>query len=138
MRSPSIKTLCATFRLTPEQAGLIKRLAKATDNADKLREIIEAECPGTEAYVRSMYSDPYNSHMWRVTVALHAMDRILGTYGVEGLGPLPSNFQDGPPYEYLNMGDTYDTTLVYVRDTDTLRIACWGDIAERHPNWSEQ
>ena len=79
-----------------------------------------------------MYSDPYNSHMWRVTVALHAIDKIMGTYGVEPLGPVGTS---GPPYEYLNTGDSYGTTLIYRKSTDNLFIGDWGSIAERHPNW---
>jgi hypothetical protein len=133
MRSPSVKTLTEAFRdLSATDARLIKRIAKATDAPEALRKLIDERCPKTADYVRSMYSDPYNSHMWRVTVALHAVNGILGTHGVEGLGPEVSGIAP-PPYEYLNAGDTYATTLIYTRKTDTLRVGCWGDIAERFP-----
>jgi hypothetical protein len=42
---------------------------------------------------------------------------------------------DKNTYEYLNTGDTYGTTLIYRRKTDTLSIGNWGDVAERHPSW---
>jgi hypothetical protein len=134
MRAPSVQTLLAHFRdLTKKDANLIRRLAHEVDMPDKLADTVERFCPKTQAYVRSMYSDPYNSHMWRVTVALYAMDHILGTHGVEGLGPQGS--MKAPPYEYLNAGDTYNTTLIYRRKTDTLSVGTWGDIAEKHPSW---
>jgi hypothetical protein len=141
MRAPSQKALLERFRdLTPEDAKLIRTLAKAVDEdipghfADPLRDLVEDHTPDTAKYVRSMYSDPYDSHIWRVTVALHATNEIMGTYGVEGLGP-DIGGPTPPPYEYLNTGDTYATTLIYRRRDNSLNIGSWGDIAERHPNW---
>jgi hypothetical protein len=123
-----------TFRLDSEQANLIRKLAKNTDEPEKLSELVEAYCPATVQYVHRMHSSPWDSHMWRVTVALHAMNEIMAMYGVEGLGPT-SGPSYAPPYEYLNAGDTYNTTLIYRRSTDTLSIGTWGDIAEKHPSW---
>ena len=65
--------------------------------------------------------------------ALREMDKILDTHGVEAL--LPLNYYKSAPYEYLNAGDAYATTLIYTRATNTLRIGCWGDIVEAHPEW---
>lgn len=134
MRMPSSKRLQEALRLTAEQAKLVRAIGHAADDEDVLPTIIEGSVPETAAYVRSMHSDPYRSHMWRVTVALHAMNVIIGTHGVEPLGP-PSGGSYAPPYEYLNTGDTYGTTLIYRRRTDTVSIGDWGSIAERHPNW---
>lgn len=137
MRCPSTDRLVATFRdLDRKGANLIRRLAHAVDDRARLESIIARECPDTHAYARRCYSDPFDSHMWRVTMALHAIDRVLGTHGVESLGPV--SMREGPPYEYCNAGDTYATTLVYTRATDTLRIACWGDIVERDPRLQDR
>jgi hypothetical protein len=134
MRAPSTNALVATFRdLDRKGANLIRALAHATDDREALATLIEKRCPKTHEYARRCYNDPYNSHMWRVTMALHAIDIVLGTYGVEPLGTVYA--RTGPPYEYCNTGDTYATTLIYTRATDTLRIGCWGDIAERHQEW---
>lgn len=131
MRCPTIPTLMKHFPLTRAEAAKIRKLAKLADDGDKLAEFIEAECPETQAYVRQCYNDPFDSHTWRVTMALHAIDRVLGTLGVEPLGEV--NVRNGPPYEFCNTGDTYATTLIYKRDTDTLFIGNWGDLVERHP-----
>lgn len=137
MRCPSATKLIDTFRdLDRKQANLIRRLAHACDHGDLLAVLIERECPETHAYVRSLYSSPYRSQIWRVTVVMHAIDRVLGTYGVEGLGPQRSG-DYAPAYEYCNAGDTYSTTLIYTRDTDTIRIGCWGDIVEKHDTKGE-
>jgi len=134
MRAPNSKNLQERLGLTPEQARLVRALAHACDDGEVLCALVEASVPKTAGYVRSMHSDPYHSQIWRVTVALHAMDQVVGTFGVEGLGPARGG-DYAPPYEYLNTGDTYGTTLLYRRKTDTLTIGSWGDIAERHPSW---
>lgn len=135
MRSPSIQRLLAEFpRLSRGEANLIKQLASAVDNPDALSQLVDNYLPKTARYVRSLYSDPYNSRMWRRTVALEAMDEIMGTHGVEALGPNVGG-PNPPPYEYLNTGDSYAATLVYTRKTDTLSIGDWASIVERHPNW---
>jgi hypothetical protein len=134
MKTPSSASLQKWLKLSAEQAALIRSIGKAANDSEKLRSIINANVPETENYVRQMHSDPYRSQMWRVTVALHAMNEIAGTHGVEALGP-----NDGgnyaAPYEYLNTGDSYAATLIYNRKSDTLSIGSWGDIVEKHPDW---
>jgi hypothetical protein len=127
-----------TFRnLSAADARLIKRIAKAHDERDQLATLIEKCCPETQSYVRSLHSDPYRSGIWRTTVALHAINVLVDGHGIEGLGE-PRGGDYAPPYEYINMGDTYAATLVYKRDTDTLSIGSWGDIAESLPSQEEQ
>lgn len=131
MRSPSVKRLISELKLDSKQANLIKKLAAACDDRDDLRELIEARCPNTHAYATRCYNDPYDSHMWRVTMALHAMNDCCRLHGVESLKPDEDSSMAPPPYEYLNTGDTYALTLIYKRKTDTLMLGSWGDIAER-------
>ena len=137
MQCPSVKKLLEAFpmHLDEGKAKLIRKLAHSVDDADQLRQIIDTQCPKTAQYVRSLYNSPYSSHIWRVTVALYAIDVILDTCGVEALGPGDPGEGYAPPYEYLNAGDPYLRTLIYCRKSDRLFIGCWGDIAEKHPNW---
>lgn len=51
----------------------------------------------------------------------------LGTFGVEYI-PQGHN-RRSPEIEYLNAGDTYAATLLYVNGR--FRVGCWGDIVER-------
>lgn len=134
MRAPSVKTLTAEFRTSPENAKLVRLLAAAADDGEKLKKLVDARVPATASYVHSMYSDPYRSRLWRTTVALHAMNEVLEMSGVEGLGP-PRSGDYAPPYEYLNAGDPYSGTLIYDRDGDRLFVGSWGDVVEKHPEW---
>jgi hypothetical protein len=134
MKAPSAKALLSAFRLSAEDAKLIRALAAAAADGEKLKALVDKRVPGTEIYVRSLHSDPYYSRLWRNTVALHAMDKIMGTHGVEGLGPQRRG-DYAPAYEYLNTGDTYAATLIYDRDRDRLFVGNWGDLVERHPEW---
>jgi hypothetical protein len=51
----------------------------------------------------------------------------LGTFGVEHQ-PAGSN-RLSPSFDYLNAGDSYELTLIYIRGR--FRVGCWGDIVER-------
>ncbi len=133
MKSPSLKRLIETFKLDVEQAKLIKQIAVATDDGEALRKLIDDKCPETARYAGRCYHDPFRSQMWRVTMALHAIDKIVGTCGVEALGEGRHSEGYAPPWEYLNTGDSYGTTLIYSRDSDNLYIGCWATIAERLP-----
>ena len=55
-----------------------------------------------------------------------AIDKILGTYGVEHLG-----YSKRTKHEvyYCNAGDTYATTILFIGPH--LRVGCWGDLMER-------
>lgn len=130
MRFPTKKRLKAAFpSLTDEKIALMRKLAHAVDASYALGELIREQCPQTEAYRRQCYNDPLATRMWRRTLVLHALDTIMETYGVESLGE-GEHPTYAPPYEYLNAGDTYATTLVYHRDADAVRISCWGDLVE--------
>lgn len=138
IRSPSVKRLCATFELTREQAQLIKRLCALRDDRNALEVLVSRECPDTDSYTRDCYRSVYESHMWRTTIVLHAIDHILGTCGVEALGDTEPRAGYAPEYEYCNTGDAYASTLIYRRASDNLFIGSWATIVERMPrSWSE-
>lgn len=127
MRMPSMKRLVSDLNLSIEDAHFIRAIGHAVDRADALKVVLDTD-PRTAPLARDV--DGTLNAMWRRTYALRAMNAILGTHGVEGIGGHDTPFS-GPPYEYLNAGDTYATTLIWTRATDTIRIGCWGDIAER-------
>lgn len=130
MRCPSEKRLQSYLHLTKAQAKAVRKLAAAEKTEEDLRALIEKAHPKTAAYVARMHSSPYRSPIWRVTIALDAINHVMDGYGVEslGTGPGPSY---APPYEFISMGDTYATTLIYKRATNTLSIGSWGDVVER-------
>lgn len=54
-------------------------------------------------------------------------------FGVEGFCDKTSGKHG---ITYINMGDTYDTTLLFYADSEQFRIGNWGDIVEAHPSWA--
>lgn len=135
MRCPSVSRLTAAFPHTLAKG--IRHLCQLADKPEELRDLIETIHLVTAAYMQKCHSDPMRSRMWRRMMILHAIDVLMDGNGVEALGPNVGG-PNPPPFEYINMGDPYVATLIYTRETDTLRIGCWGDIVERHErrNWS--
>lgn len=87
----------------------------------------------TAASIRKLMEDAESkgydfAHPHRAAkIAMNKIDSILGGYGV---GFIPSG--DGarsPSIRYVNLGDTYDCTVLFVRGQ--FRVGSWGDIVER-------
>lgn len=57
---------------------------------------------------------------------LQAADGMMDGNGVERIPGRPGLM-------YVNMGDTYDTTLIYDYKTDRFVVSSWGDLVERQP-----
>jgi len=58
---------------------------------------------------------------------LQAADKMMDGNGVERISGV------GGGLMYVNMGDTYDTTLIYDYKTNRFVVSSWGDIVERQP-----
>jgi len=59
---------------------------------------------------------------------LEAISDVLGGFGAEGV---PEGRGRSPAFDYVNMGDTYQTTILYFPDRAVWRVGCWGDVVER-------
>lgn len=131
MRCPSTERLQTILKLSATQAKKIREIAKAASSESELRALIERAHPKTAAYVRSMRSDPYDGGMWQTTVALDAINNVMEGNGVADFGAEGSwRHSEGPPREYISMGDMYLTTLIYTRATDSLSIGNPGKLVE--------
>ena len=58
---------------------------------------------------------------------LQTADKMMNGNGVERISGM------GGGLMYVNMGDTYDTTLIYDYKTNRFVVSSWGDIVERQP-----
>ena len=85
--------------------------------------------PATYKWVRSWRSYSRN---WQseVEVRMSMLNELIGGSGVESLSE-DQGFQAWPDYSYINMGDTYTTTIMFNYDTQKFFISDWGTIAER-------
>ena len=75
------------------------------------------------AMYQHMHSIPSESGM----DVMHRINEIIGAEGVEYI-PQGKN-KRSPAITYVNMGDTYNTTVLLVNGR--FRIGAWGDIVER-------
>ena len=110
--TPSIKTLST---ITPDLATAKQAKAILRMSRDQL-----ADTPAGAARIAECYHPPKTYDL-----RMHALDALLGTQGVEVF-----HTDRGEPVMYLNAGDTYTPTIIRFRGH--YRVACWGDIAERH------
>lgn len=116
--APSLKRLEVAF---PGKGAELRALLKGEVKTRTYKSVQELE--------RSCYNPP--GYVYRLMTALN---EVLEGYGIECLwkrGDHPGS--DDPMAEYINLGDTYTTTLLRKLDTGTVMITSWGDFAERNP-----
>jgi len=65
--------------------------------------------------------------------ALDYADELLGGNGIEYIASEQDTMRSRQGIEYVNMGDTYDTTLIYDHKTGRFYVGAWGDWVERYP-----
>jgi len=107
--SPSIKALRAIFGDNAAQAKALLTMARA--------QLLDT--PVGAARLAECFNPPSTQD-----IRMECLNALGGFHGVE-------SFQTNKgECLYLNAGDTYTPTLV--RWNCRYRIACWGDIAERH------
>jgi hypothetical protein len=100
--------------------------AETGEAADTLERFFEKHrMPGSFASL-----DSYRGYYDRVNVAFFLMDKALETFGKEYV-PWKTRPERG--FAYLNTGDTYAPTIIFDFNTDTWRVASWGDLVESRP-----
>lgn len=121
MRTPTVARLMAELRLDKATAQTVRILMRR----ETFPQDAPAAFPRTCTWLRACYHRPH----W-TDVALHAIDELLRTHGVEGW-PDPKDMRHG--VSYCNTGDTYATTIALIHDGDGRRwyLGSWGDLAER-------
>ena len=109
MKTPSIKTLSTIFGEKAAQAKALLIMSRAQLLETTVGQALLAEC----------YHPPLTQN-----IRMTCLNALGGFYGVEVFDTKKGTCM------YLNAGDTYTPTLI--RFNGAYRIACWGDIAERH------
>lgn len=65
--------------------------------------------------------------------ALDYANELLGGNGIEYIESQQDTMRHREGLSYVNMGDTYDTTLIYDHKTGRFYVGAWGDWVERYP-----
>jgi hypothetical protein len=111
--APSLKTLAAAFG--EDKAPLLRRILKAR----RRKEIEELSTDAAD-----LQRESYGKQSIQ-TLRFVALSQVLGGFGEESF-----RTRKGEWVTYVNMGDTYNVTLLKFRGT--YRVGDWGTLAEKH------
>jgi hypothetical protein len=97
------KEISEVFQVSLPRARAIIKVCKGYDNADR-------------NYLRNSYA--------------YRLDKLCDTYGIEGIKEESLQYPDSKEieFEYLNAGDTYQTTIIF-KDNKT-SLGSYGDMIE--------
>lgn len=127
------KNLLTNFpKLSPRAAFHIMKICNGT--RDPLESVEGLENAANAAYkrVNECYNRPTD-----VDVILHSINTLIGGYGVEGVPWEIDAMQNGEFIEYVNLGDTYITTILYNPETCKFEISDWGSLYEESPAYKD-
>jgi len=98
------------------------------------REEIQEHFPKTDEHFKACFNIPKRSDC-----IMLMFNELLEGFGVEGL-PIEGEHIDSYYYnivaDYVNMGDTYDTTVLKDNATGKFIVTSWGDFIEtKYPNY---
>jgi hypothetical protein len=99
------------------------------DLSEYIFDFLEKEYPNTYKWVRACLNLPDN-----IEIKLEMINEIMGGYGIETLSEENWDNYQYPHYSYVNMGDTYATTILFNHVSERWILSSWGDIAEQFLN----
>jgi hypothetical protein len=73
----------------------------------------------------------YN-HPGLTDLKMNVLNSLIEGYGVEAIIH-PDDYSGSNAVEYVNMGDTYTSTICHDNSTGEFTINCWGDFVETDP-----
>lgn len=131
MRYPSVKTLVGQLGVSESRAKYIRKLMRL--------EVSDHQLPAaTQRWLRQCYhttSIETGRMATRREVAMHAIDVVLGTHGVEAV-ELSANrkwidsYHCNIAFTYCNTGDTYMATVLLDSASQHFAVSSWGGRVE--------
>lgn len=112
--------------LSEENAALVAGLCDGKIKIDPYED--DARFPRTSAWCRQCYNPPSNNEL-----TMAALDDLLEGNGVECIRHPDDS--DNIIASYVNMGDTYDGTIVLDEESGDFVLTTWGDWYE---GWIEE
>ena len=109
--APSLKRLEAAFPGKGAELRALLKGEKKTSDYQSVRDLVSQS-----------YHHPSYAHR-----LMTALDEIIEGYGVEAVWDKSGSVA----FEYVNMGDTYTTTIVRWYDSGHIEVTDWGTIVER-------
>ena len=115
MSAPTLKRLREQFG--PDTARIVRGLCTGDIDPDSY----------CRAWIRQCYHYPRESDR-----IMEALNSVLDGHGVESIQGRKwlDNYHGDHCACYVNMGDTYDATILLDYDTGNYRLTTWGDYVE--------
>jgi hypothetical protein len=112
----------------PSTNNLMTKLNIDETRAKLIRAVIKNDTITTKAFKLNQYERMYKTYQRK----LICIDKIIGGFGVEVIGDCNSCIDSDIKAEYVNLGDTYTSTILYNRKTGTYQLTTFGDFVERN------
>lgn len=131
---PSIKTLTEQLGISKPRAKYIRKLMKL--------EVGDHQLPAaTQQWLQQCHHTPSietGRTASRREVAMHAIDAVLGTHGVEAVylnwnRKWIDNYHCDVAFTYCNTGQTYAATVLLGSSSQHFAVSSWGDRVEGNP-----
>ena len=117
-------------RNTPGIKAMVDYLGIDRAVAVKLKKVLTGETDLlTIDSAAKRHWEAHNPHE-PVTLALEAVNELLGGYGVEYVESTEDTMHEAQGIEYINFGDTYSPTLMYDHRDGIWRLGTFGDCVE--------
>lgn len=119
MRYPSVKTIASKLAIPTSKAKVVRGLIDGSIDPNTFAKV--------QAWVRQCYNMPKRSEL-----VMCALNEVLDGHGVEAIrsekAPWDSYWSDIVA-DYINMGDTYSTTVLRLRG-NSFMLCSYGDFIE--------
>ena len=115
------------LNITAEQAtNVLKLMALDYEHGD-IYAVLD-QYPNTAAWYQNCFKKPG----W-YEVEINCINEEIEGFGVVQCGPY-LNMRKGHRFDYINLGDTYTTTICYDKEEGEYILSCWGDLEEEFPS----
>lgn len=117
------------YRKAPSVKRLIRYLGITKDIAEQIRDLIHGhkspkDYDSVKDWTRQCYNMPSHPEL-----VMCAINELIAGYGTEGISSESFSCYK-PVIEYVNMGDTYTSTIYYSYDTENYYLGSYGDWVE--------
>jgi hypothetical protein len=120
MKSYSIKRISESLNVERETARKIKALVNYELEPDQFESV--------DAWIRQCYNEPSIDEK-----IMCALNELLDGHGIEAIRDSRQwdSYYGDCRFSYVNMGDTYNATILYDCMNDRYILSSWGDVVER-------
>jgi hypothetical protein len=130
----SVKSIAGTLSISLYKARQIKKLITGKIDPITVLEDVRKNDP-IKLEILNVPAAHFYKHYKRAELKLMAIDIIMNGYGIEAI-TMENAYVDKYWFNcvaiYVNVGETYQETIIYDTDANEFELASWGDWYEKH------